>query len=198
MRKLVSLEEKKNLLHARSLVCFQFPPFLPVYTDSRESGIDIADKQRKVLTILFFLFSDDISEMEKDPDHGLNLKGMLRTAWHFCKNQERHTIPINPTSSSYFPGYPRNPYNDVICNDTIAASGVFTAKELCRLAKGKHEILLAFKDVPFCSVHTAIASCTKESRVYRSCSRVLMTRSLIITPNHIIWLLYVSRVPKTN
>ena len=56
MRKLVSLEEKKNLLHARSLVCFQFPPFLPVYTDSRESGIDIADKQRKVLTILFFIF----------------------------------------------------------------------------------------------------------------------------------------------
>ncbi|TRY75559.1 hypothetical protein TCAL_05651 [Tigriopus californicus] len=32
-------------------------------------------------------------------------------------------------------GYPRNPYNDVVCNDVIAASGVFTAKELCRLSK---------------------------------------------------------------
>ncbi len=35
-----------------------------------------------------------------------------------------------------FPGYPRNPFNDVVCNDTISASGVFTAKELCRLSKG--------------------------------------------------------------
>ena len=35
-------------------------------------------------------------------------------------------------------GYPRNPYNDVICNDTIAASGVFTAKELCKLSKGSY------------------------------------------------------------
>ena len=33
-------------------------------------------------------------------------------------------------------GYPRNPFNDVICNDTISASGVFTAKELCRLSRG--------------------------------------------------------------
>lgn len=35
-----------------------------------------------------------------------------------------------------FTGYPRNPFNDVICNDTISASGVFTAKELCRLSRG--------------------------------------------------------------
>ncbi len=34
-------------------------------------------------------------------------------------------------------GYPRNPYNDIVCNDTIAASGVFNAKELFRLSKGK-------------------------------------------------------------
>lgn len=65
MRKLVSLEEKKNLLPARSLVCFQFPPFLPVYTDSRESGIDIADKQRKVLTILFFYFQTTFPKWKK-------------------------------------------------------------------------------------------------------------------------------------
>ena len=35
----------------------------------------------------------------------------------------------------FIPGYPRNPFNDVVCNDTISASGVFTAKELCRLSK---------------------------------------------------------------
>lgn len=48
-----------------------------------------------------------VAEVEKDEEHGgLNLKG-----------------------------YPRNPFNDVICNDTISASGVFTAKELCRLSR---------------------------------------------------------------
>ena len=35
------------------------------------------------------------------------------------------------------PGYPHNPYNGVICNDVIAASGVFTTKELWKYSKGK-------------------------------------------------------------
>ena len=39
------------------------------------------------------------------------------------------------TVSLFAAGYPRNPYNDIVCNDTIAASGVFTAKELFRLSK---------------------------------------------------------------
>ena len=34
-------------------------------------------------------------------------------------------------------GYPHNPYNGVICNDVIAASGVFTTKELWKYSKGK-------------------------------------------------------------
>ncbi|XP_040563763.1 uncharacterized protein [Lepeophtheirus salmonis] len=51
--------------------------------------------------------NDELSAIEKDPDLGPSLRV----------------------------GYPRNPFNDVICNDTIAASGVFTAKELCRLSK---------------------------------------------------------------
>ena len=33
-------------------------------------------------------------------------------------------------------GYQHNPYNGVICNDTITATGVFASKELWRLAKG--------------------------------------------------------------
>ena len=37
-------------------------------------------------------------------------------------------------------GYPHNPYNGVICNDVIAASGVFTTKELWKYSKGKSEL----------------------------------------------------------
>ena len=33
------------------------------------------------------------------------------------------------------PGFPHNPYNGVICNDVVAASGVFTTKELWKFAK---------------------------------------------------------------
>ena len=46
-----------------------------------------------------------------------------------------HGVYFSPVIFFLFLGYPRNPFNDVICNDTIAASGVFTAKELCRLSK---------------------------------------------------------------
>ena len=34
-------------------------------------------------------------------------------------------------------GFMHNPYNGVICNDTITATGVFGSKELWRLAKGE-------------------------------------------------------------
>ena len=34
-------------------------------------------------------------------------------------------------------GFPHNPYNGVICNDVVAASGVFTTKELWKFAKCK-------------------------------------------------------------
>ena len=47
-------------------------------------------------------------------------------------------------SSCSVAGYPRNPFNDVICNDTISASGVFTAKELCRLSRGKYIFFFHF------------------------------------------------------
>ena len=36
-------------------------------------------------------------------------------------------------------GYPHNPYNGVICNDVIAASGVFTTKELWKYSKGNFQ-----------------------------------------------------------
>ena len=34
-------------------------------------------------------------------------------------------------------GYPHNPYNGVICNDTITATGVFASSELWALSKGR-------------------------------------------------------------
>ena len=37
-------------------------------------------------------------------------------------------------------GYPHNPYNGVVCNDTITATGVFSSKQLWRLAKGKGKL----------------------------------------------------------
>ena len=40
--------------------------------------------------------------------------------------------------SSFFTGYPHNPYNGVVCNDTITATGVFSSKQLWRLAKGTY------------------------------------------------------------
>lgn len=33
-------------------------------------------------------------------------------------------------------GYLHNPYNGVICNDIILATGVFSSKELWKLSKG--------------------------------------------------------------
>lgn len=39
-------------------------------------------------------------------------------------------------------GYAHNPYNGVVCNDIIMATGVFSSKELWRLSKCK---ILRFK-----------------------------------------------------
>ena len=37
----------------------------------------------------------------------------------------------------FISGYPHNPYNGVICNDTITATGVFASSELWALSKGR-------------------------------------------------------------
>ncbi len=68
----------------------------------------LPEKHRLTCSYIIFFFLGELSAMEQDEEHGPILRG-----------------------------YPRNPYNDVICNDTIAASGVFTAKELRKLSKGE-------------------------------------------------------------
>ena len=54
------------------------------------------------------MFIGQLCEAERDDDHALNLKGL-----------------------------PHNPYNGVVCNDTITATGVFSSKELWKFSKGK-------------------------------------------------------------
>lgn len=39
-------------------------------------------------------------------------------------------------------GYLHNPYNGVICNDIILATGVFSSKELWKLSKGMDHICM--------------------------------------------------------
>ena len=49
---------------------------------------------------------------------------------------------MNTTISTvflFFPDFPHNPYNGVVCNDTITATGVFGSKELWDLAKGERK-----------------------------------------------------------
>lgn len=45
-----------------------------------------------------------------------------------------------------FSGYTHNPYNGVVCNDIIMATGVFSSKELWRLSKCT--IIFFFADTP--------------------------------------------------
>ena len=56
----------------------------------------------------------------------------------FPANQPNRAEPAAIFSCQPFsPGFPHNPYNGVICNDVVAASGVFTTKELWKFAKCK-------------------------------------------------------------
>ena len=66
--------------------------------------------------------------------------GLIRCANKAVASKKNPLVQGRMASKNLFSfiltGYPRNPFNDVICNDVISASGVFTAKELCRLSKG--------------------------------------------------------------
>ena len=56
--------------------------------------------------------------------------------WYFVWISSELITKTNPLSLLSNAGYPHNPYNGVICNDVIAASGVFTTKELWKYSKG--------------------------------------------------------------
>ena len=68
-----------------------------------------------------FATSGQLCEAEKEDDDALNCKGL-----------------------------PHNPYNGVVCNDTITATGVFSSKELWKFSKGKG------KSTPLSAINTVI------------------------------------------
>ncbi|XP_059098962.1 uncharacterized protein LOC131893057 isoform X2 [Tigriopus californicus] len=55
---------------------------------------------------------------------------------NYVNSHDEITEHDKDDESFIFKGYPHNPYNGVICNDTITATGVFGSKELWRLARG--------------------------------------------------------------
>lgn len=48
-----------------------------------------------------------------------------------------HFFLFNPLTTPPLPGYVQNPYNGVVCNDIILATGVFSSRELWKLTKGE-------------------------------------------------------------
>lgn len=55
----------------------------------------------------------------------------------FCSTIFTYTIYIFIYFFWFVAGYSHNPYNGVVCNDNILATGVFSSKELWRLSKGR-------------------------------------------------------------
>ena len=84
--------------------------------------INVSVRELDLFLANFVNTHDQMCEAEKDDDHALNLKGE-----HFGSCCE-----------TFFPcsGFPHNPYNGVMCNDTITATGVFSSKELWKFSKG--------------------------------------------------------------
>merc|ERR1719206_955878 len=74
--------------------------------------INVSVRELDLFLANFVNTHDQLCEAEKDKDHALNLKG-----------------------------FPHNPYNGVVCNDTITATGVFSSKELWKFSKGKDSVL---------------------------------------------------------
>jgi len=68
--------------------------------------INVSVRELDLFLANFVNTHDQLCEAEKDDDHALNLKG-----------------------------FPHNPYNGVMCNDTITATGVFSSKELWKFSK---------------------------------------------------------------
>jgi len=74
--------------------------------------INVSVRELDLFLANFVNTHDQLCEAEKTEDHALNLKG-----------------------------FPHNPYNGVVCNDTITATGVFSSKELWKFSKGKDSVL---------------------------------------------------------
>ena len=103
-------------------------------------SIDLAENIQLVLRMcIFILFSKVYTHI-----HRITLIYISKITWNIPSRCLRSfNIYLILLTIIYFSGYPRNPFNDVVCNDTISASGVFTAKELCRLSKSNYQNTLS-------------------------------------------------------
>ena len=70
--------------------------------------INVSVRELDLFLANFVNTHDQLCEAEKEEDRALNLKG-----------------------------FPHNPYNGVVCNDTITATGVFSSKDLWKFSKGE-------------------------------------------------------------
>ena len=82
--------------------------------------INVSVRELDLFLANFVNTHDQMCEAEKDDDHALNLKG------ENFRGYENFVVA----------GFPHNPYNGVMCNDTITATGVFSSKELWKFSKG--------------------------------------------------------------
>ena len=97
--------------------------------------------------------------------HGVVLIFRLFRPDHFFENRNKSwaqtdlasggkkydpTDILHIISLVFLAGYPYNPYNGVVCNDTITATGVFSSRQLWRLSKGKKKIFLLLKRQKLC------------------------------------------------
>lgn len=64
---------------------------------------------------------------------------------NFFFYSKNYNLPLNQNNYHLFTGYTHNPYNGVICNDIILATGVFSSKELWKLSKGTFTSLNFYK-----------------------------------------------------
>ncbi|KAI9589917.1 hypothetical protein GQX74_008085 [Glossina fuscipes] len=62
-----------------------------------------------------------------------------------------------------FAGYSHNPYNGVVCNDIILATGVFSSKELWKLSKGREVCGIVLNDIKIIFNTFVLASILEET-----------------------------------
>lgn len=109
------------------------------------------------------LYSSDHNANNNNPAENKKLaeeerktKGMYEEnvlLYTFCtKSNHEHNMRLchrdccsTDVESTPFAGYSHNPYNGVVCNDIILATGVFSSKELWKLSKGNLKLKPSFE-----------------------------------------------------